>query len=133
MYKTKPIGRPKVPVNARARMMGVSLPPDMETALRAFAESKMWGISQTVKLLLSHSPDPDWQRFLSTAKGELIDELRAARAKEKEKEKEEERKALADPHWNPAKAAHRAREMRAGRPDPYEPVADDGSDDDVEI
>ena len=118
-------------------MMGVSLPPAIIAALRAFASARDRGISYTVRALLKASPDPEWQKFLAASTGELDSlvskTLADSRAKAKEREAAELRKALADPFWNPAKAAHRRRELAAGRPDPYEPVADDDSDDDVEI
>lgn len=129
MNNTKPMGRPKTPDNARSKMMGISLPADMEAALRAFAKMQERGISQTVRMLLKVAPNPDWQRLLALTAAELQNEVIAARAKAQVRADEEERKALASPHWNPAKAERERRNLARSKA----PAREHEDDDDVEI
>lgn len=130
MDNTKPIGRPKTPANARSRMLGISLPPAMEAALRALADMEERGISHTVRMLLKSAPNPEWQRLLASTVAQIDAARVAARAnalaKAKAGEAEDTRLALASPYWNPAKAAQERARMASGK-------SDDDSDDDFEI
>lgn len=129
MQNTKPKGRPKTPDNARSKMVGLSLPPDMEAALRTFAKLHERGLSQTVRMLLKAAPDPEWQRLLALTAAELQAEATVARAKSQARADKEELEALASPHWNPAKAERERRNAARGNA----PARKADDDEDVEI